>query len=165
MTNILVAYDAERAIGRGNELLWQSGEMRADMARFRELTVGEVVIMGRKTLDSIGMALPRRQNIVITRQQDFHVEGVDVAHSVDEALSLAQTGKEVFVIGGQQIYEQALHYVDRIYATEVGARFEGADAHFPELPQGAWEEISRASFVADDSNKYSFEFVSYGRTI
>lgn len=128
--SIIVAIAKNRTIGHGNKLLWNIPE---DMKYFRETTRGHAVIMGRKTFESIGRPLPNRLNIVITRDQSFTAEGVTVCHSLEEALDLARQKEkdEVFVIGGAQIYKQALPFTDRLYLTVVHKDFEG-DAFFPE---------------------------------
>ena len=157
MKNFVVAYDKNRLIGGNNTLLWQ-GEMAADMRHFRDITLGNVVVMGRKTYDSIGKPLPNRQNIVITRQP-ITIEGVTVVHSIDEAYKVAEPGKDICVIGGGQIFEQALSTVDVIYATEIDATFDG-DVYFSKLPD-VWAEVSRQDFKADEKNKYDYSFVTY----
>jgi dihydrofolate reductase len=161
MKHIIVAYDAERGIGRDNELLWGAGEMKSDMARFRQLTTGQTVIMGRKTLESIGRALPRRENIVVTRQAGVDIPGVQVAHSLDEAYGMARA-EQTYVIGGADIYRQALADVERVYATEVAASLS-ADTKFPSLSRSEWELLVEDSYPSDDNNKYDYTFKTYER--
>ncbi|MFZ2125788.1 MAG: dihydrofolate reductase [Candidatus Saccharimonadales bacterium] len=157
MKYIIVAYDKNRLIGGNNTLLWM-GEMAADMRRFRELTTDNVVVMGRKTYDSIGKPLPNRQNIVVSRQS-IQIDGVTVVHSIEEAYSAAEPGKDVYVIGGGQIFEQSLGSVDEVLATEIDAAYEG-DVFFQKLPS-VWQEKSRESHLADEKNKYNYSFVAY----
>ena len=159
MKYIVVAYDKNRLIGANNSLLWQ-GEMAADMRHFRELTTGNVVIMGRKTYESIGKPLPNRQNIVVTRQP-LKIDGVQIVSSIKQAYEQAESGKDIFIIGGGQIYKQAINSVEQILATEVDATFQG-DTYFPVLPND-WYEISRDDHHADDKNKYDYSFVAYTR--
>jgi dihydrofolate reductase len=159
MKNFVVAYDKNRLIGGNNTLLWQ-GEMAADMRHFREITTNNVVVMGRKTYDSIGKPLPNRQNIVITRQP-IAIDGVTVVHSINEAYEVAEPNKDICIIGGGQIFEQAMSTVDVIYATEIDAVFDG-DVYFSKLPDG-FIETSRQDFKADDKNKYDYSFVTYAR--
>ena len=131
MTRIsaIVAMSENRVIGKGNRLPWRLPE---DLKRFKELTVGNVVIMGRKTFESIGKPLPQRENVVITRQKEVSYSGVHMAHSLEEALKWAEgRSKEIFIIGGEEIYRLALPYLDRLYLTLVQAQIEG-DAFFPE---------------------------------
>jgi dihydrofolate reductase len=161
MKHIIVAYDAERGIGRDNELLWGAGEMKSDMARFRQLTTGQTVIMGRKTLESIGRALPQRENIVVTRQAGVDIPGVRVAHSLDEAYDMARA-EQTYVIGGADIYRQALADVERVYATEVATSLP-ADTKFPSLSRSEWELLAEDSYPSDDNNKYDYTFKTYER--
>lgn len=157
MKYIIVAYDKNRIIGANNSLLWL-GEMSADMRRFRELTTGNVVIMGRKTFDSIGRPLPNRQNIVITRQP-LVIDGVQVVHSLDDAYKQAESGKDIYVIGGGQIFEQALADADSVLATQIDATFDG-DTYFPILSD-EWHETLRQDYISDDKNRYNYSFITY----
>lgn len=161
MKNIIVAYDNERAIGKNGSLLWGKGEMRGDMEHFRELTLEHTVIMGRKTLQSIGMRLPGRTNILVSRSDLAPFLGVDLANSISEAYDLAPKDKEIFIIGGGEIYQQALKDVQRIYATEVDAIIDGADTYFPKLDDN-WQTTDVQEF-SDDNNKYPYRFVTYER--
>jgi len=160
--NIVVAYDNDRAIGANGDLLWKNNELRGDMDHFRTLTMGSIMIMGRKTLDSIGMALPGRKTIVLSRSESYPIPDVEVAHSLDEAYSLAQGYEDIFVVGGGEIYQQALKDVRRIYATEVDASIKGADTFFPNLDCN-WQETDVQRFPADKNNIYPYNFVVYER--
>jgi dihydrofolate reductase len=162
MRNLIVAYDREGAIGKDNDLLWKPGEMKADMRRFRQLTMNSTLIMGRKTLESIGFALPRRRNIVISRDPDFSLDSVETAHSLTEAFNLAGD-ENTYVIGGSSVYAQSLPLVDTIYATEVDASFSDADSFFPKSTDEDWNETSRDKHVRDENNIYNYEFVTYER--
>jgi dihydrofolate reductase len=162
MRNLIVAYDREGAIGKDNDLLWQPGEMKADMQRFRRLTMNSTLIMGRKTLESIGFALPRRRNIVISRDPEFSFDSVETAHSLKEAFDLAED-ENTYVIGGSSVYAQSLPSIDTIYATEVDALFSDADSFFPKLTGNDWNETSRDKHVRDENNIYNYEFVTYER--
>lgn len=159
MKNIIVAYDKNRLIGGNNSILWQ-GDMNADIKHFREITTGNVVIMGRKTFDSIGSALPNRQNIVISHQT-LKIAGIQVVNSLNKAYKASESGKEIYVIGGGQIFEQAIDDVDAIIATEIDATFKG-DIYFPTLTN-SWLEVSRKDYTADEKNKYKYSFVTYSR--
>ena len=156
--SLVVAADKNNVIGGGNTLLWN---LPADMKHFRTLTEGHPIIMGRKTYESIGRPLPKRQNIVITRQSDLQIEGCDVVDSLDDALALVQETDEAFIIGGGQIYAQALDHVDRIYLTRVDSEFEG-DVTFPELSD-EWKEMSRDEHPADAENPHAYTFLVYER--
>jgi dihydrofolate reductase len=160
MNIILVAYDKNRLIGGNNSLLWQ-GQMAADMRRFRKLTSGNVVIMGRKTYDSIGCPLPNRQNIVVSRQA-LKIDGAKVVDSLEKAYTVAEPGKDIYIIGGGQIYAQSISGADKILATEIDAELVG-DTYFPALTND-WHVESRDIHAADDKNKYDYSFVVYSRS-
>lgn len=159
MISIIVATAENGVIGKDNQLLWK---LSADLKQFKNLTTGHSVIMGRKTFESIGRPLPNRTNIVISRQQDFVLpEGVLKASSLENAIELAKThegSEEIFIIGGGNVYEQALKITDKIYLTEVDANIEG-DAFFPTLDMSEWTETSRVSHHKDEKNEYDFDFV------
>jgi dihydrofolate reductase len=161
MKNIIVAYDKNHIIGGGNSLLWQ-GDMNADIIRFRDITTGNVVIMGRKTYDSIGKPLPNRQNIVISRKLQ-NIPGVQVAHNLQDAYRLSKPGLEIYVIGGGQIFAQSLRSVDKILVTEIGADFIG-DVYFPIL-SNSWHEESRENHIADEKNKYDYSYVTFSKQL
>jgi dihydrofolate reductase len=162
MKTIVVAYDKNRGIGAANDLLWMR-DLPDDLKHFKEVTTGGAIIMGRKTFDSIGRPLPGRQNVVISRDASLLIEGAAVATSLDAAYAMVEPGREVFVIGGGQIYELALPTVDRIIATEVDASFEVADTFFPAFSSAKWQEVTRERHPADERNKYAFDFVTYMR--
>lgn len=161
MKNIIVSYDKNHGIGAENDLLWLR-DLSADLKHFRDVTMGQAVIMGRKTYESIGKPLPGRQTIVVSRQSG-PLDGVVVVRSLDEAFSRVETNKEAFVIGGGEIFLQALDRVDRIYATEVQAAFSAATVFFPVLDQAVWKEVSREEHDTDERNKYNYDFVVYDR--
>ncbi len=157
MKRIIVAYDKNRMIGKNGELPWQ-GELPADMRHFRDITTGHTVVMGRKTFDSIGRALPKRQNIVVSRSE-LQLESALVASSLEQAYGFA-IDDDIYVLGGGEIYAQAIHDMDEIYATEINASFDG-DASFPPLDATIWSESSRQDFSPDDANRYGYSFVTY----
>lgn len=161
--DIVVAQGKNREIGQGNQLLWKMGEMKTDMSRFRDLTIGTSVVMGRKTFNSIGsQPLPGRNNIVLTKDPSFESEAVVVAHSIDEAIELAKESSPIVnIIGGAAIYAQTLGIAQRIHATEVDADFPKADTHFPEINPLLWREIDREYHEADGDNVHPFSFVEY----
>ncbi|HEX6462644.1 MAG TPA: dihydrofolate reductase [Candidatus Saccharimonadales bacterium] len=161
MISIIVAATKNRMIGKDNDFPWY---LSNDLKRFRQLTTGHTIIMGRKTFDHllarVGKLLPNRTHIVVTRNREFFAEGVIVAHSVEEALRLAHAEKEeVFVIGGAQLYTAALPLADRIYLTEVDAELEG-DAYFPEINHKRWREVEREAHVPDEKHDYNYSFVT-----
>lgn len=158
----MVAAAENNAIGKNNDLLWS---LPKDMKFFKETTSGHAVIMGRKTLESFRRPLPNRENIVITRQDDYHPEGVHVVNSIDKAIELAKTleDEECFVLGGGEIYKQALHLCDRVYLTRVHTEFPDAETFFPELKMNEWRESHREEVAADERHAYNFTFLTYDR--
>jgi dihydrofolate reductase len=160
MKSIIVAYDKKRGIGANNDLLWLR-DLPADLRHFKEVTTGHPIIMGRNTYESIGRPLPNRQNIVVSRSVES-IEGVDVVGSLDEAFQKA-SDPQMYIIGGAQIYQQAIDSADEILATEVQATFDNATVFFPEIDAELWMEYSREHHDADEANKYAFDFVRYTR--
>lgn len=159
MRNIVVAYDTLRGIGKDNDMPWRGG-VPSDMRHFVALTSGETVIMGRNTYESIGRPLPKRRNIVLSRKA-LAIAGVEVAASLSDALALSPG--DVYIIGGQQVYQESLQIADRIYATEIDATF-ATDTSFPDIDvTHEWSELSRECVRADD-DRYAMDFVTYERT-
>jgi dihydrofolate reductase len=154
--SLIVAMDEKRGIGKAGRLPWR---LSSDLKRFRELTMGHHLIVGRKTFESIGKPLPGRQMIVVTRNAGFKPEGCLVSGSVQDALSLAKRRgeSEVFVIGGAEIYTQTLDATDRVYLTQVHAEVD-ADTFFPDLNHEEWTATQSAFQPADDKNQYPFTF-------
>lgn len=156
--SLIAAVARNGVIGSGNALPWRLPE---DLKRFKALTLGQPVIMGRRTWESIGRPLPGRRNIIVTRNGGFSADGCDTAASIDAALAIcAGTTGEVFIIGGAQIYAQALPLAQRLYLTEIQAEFPG-DARFPHFERDAWEEKSRESHRSEAG--LDFDFVIYDR--
>ena len=156
MVKIIVAMSKNRVIGNNNELIWK---LSSDLKRFKELTTGHPVVMGRKTYESISRPLPNRRNIIITRNSEYEVEGCEVVSSLEEALLLS--ANDCFIIGGGEIYKQSLELADKIYLTLVHKDFEG-DTQFPELGK-EWATIDTKDFDADDKNDYDYSFIEYDR--
>ncbi|MAG91893.1 type 3 dihydrofolate reductase [Candidatus Woesearchaeota archaeon] len=150
MISLIAAMGRNRVIGKDNSLPWKLPE---DMKRFKELTSGKTVIMGRKTFESIGRPLPNRKNIIITRDQNYKAEGCIVVHSVEDALKNADNN-EVMVIGGAQIYDLFLSKANKMYLTLIDHDFEG-DAYFPEYNKDEWKEVSREEGKSEN-NKFAF---------
>lgn len=163
--SILVAMAKNRVIGRNNALPWQ---LSPDLKRFKQLTMGHHIIMGRKTYESIGRPLPGRTSVIVTRQSDYRVPGSIVVGSIAEALKVCSEGKEMdqecFVIGGAEIYQQALGLCQRMYVTEIQQEFDG-DALFPEFDQWEWHEISREKHRLDEDGGLEYHFVVLDRRI
>ncbi len=154
---LIVAYSTNRAIGRDNALPWK---LPGDLAHFKRSTLGHPIIMGRKTWDSLGRPLPGRSNIVISRNPDLRAEGAIVVATLQAAIEACGDAAQAYVIGGAQIYAQALPLAQRVLATEVHAQVEG-DAFFPLLPAFQWKETARAPQPAE--NGYEYDFVTYER--
>ncbi|MCO4291435.1 dihydrofolate reductase [Solitalea sp. MAHUQ-68] len=159
--SIIVAKAENNVIGNNNTLIWH---LPADLKYFKNLTTGNTIIMGRKTYDSIGKPLPNRRNIVISRNTDLKIAGCEVVNSLDEALKMSGNEEHVFIIGGAEIYKQALNKVDTLYITEVKSTFEG-DAFLDEISPEIWHEVSREDHLADEKNKVNYSFVTYKRTL
>jgi dihydrofolate reductase len=155
---IVVATDAKRGIGINNTLPWRLPE---DLAHFKRITSGHPIIMGRKTFDSIGRPLPNRRNIVITRNPDWRHDGVESAGSLDDAIALAGDA-EAYLIGGAQIFAQALPLTDRLIVTEIDKTF-ACDTFFPPLDPLQWREIARERHHSD-LNECDYAFVTYQRS-
>lgn len=160
--SLLAALDRNRAIGRGNALPWHLPD---DFRRFKALTMGKPILMGRRTAESLGRALPGRRNLVLTRGGRVPFEGMEAVASLDAAVALAAADRagELCVIGGAQVYALALPRATAMHLTHVDAAVADADTHFPPFDAGDWEIVSRAAHPADDRHAYAFEFVDYWR--
>ena len=152
MINIIVAYDKNLAIGKDNTLVWRQS---ADLKRFKELTTGNTVVMGRKTFESIGKPLPNRRNIVITRQ-DIQIEGVEIIKSIEEIKNIEE---DIFIIGGGEIYKSCLIFADRIFATEIDCEIE-ADTWFVDVDMSEWIVESKSDHKSDEKNQYDYSFIN-----
>ncbi len=150
---LIVALDRAGAIGRDGNLPWHLPD---DLRRFKALTTDHTILMGRRTFASIGHALPKRRNLVLTHDPAFNAEGVEVVHTFDEALQAA--GDPLFVIGGGTVYAQALPLATRLVVTEVDTYIDGADAWFPKWEPGEWREVLRSGHPPDDRHAYAFTF-------
>ncbi len=158
--SLIAAMGENRVIGKDNALPWK---LPADMKRFREVTMGKPVIMGRKTFESIGRALPKRTNIIITRDTNFQAQDCVIVHSLQEALEAAGNAPEAIVIGGGMIFEQFLPYANRMYLTIIHKDFEGASL-FPKYEKEEWHERERHDFKPDEKNAYAYTFLTLERT-
>lgn len=158
MISIIVAVAENGVIGDKNALLWN---IKEDMRRFRTTTTGHPVVMGRKTFESIGRPLPKRTNVVITRGNN-EFEGCQMAHSLEEAVQMFSADEEVFIIGGAQIYKQALPLADKLYLTIVHRDYEG-DTSFPEIDNSEWQEVAREEFSQGEEYEGAFTFIDLVR--
>ncbi len=163
---IIVAFAKNNVIGNDNKLLWH---LPADMRYFKNLTTGHIIIMGRKTYDSIGKPLPNRENIVISRSKNLQIEGCIVVNSLEMAIEKAkeinknlnvENQKTVFIIGGEQIYKIGLPFAQKLYSTNIEANFDG-DAFFPNINIDIWKLENKESFKKDEKNNYDYQFLTY----
>ncbi len=156
--SLIAAIGKNNELGKNNTLLWN---MPADMKHFRDTTRGHTVIMGRKTFESIGRPLPNRRNIVITRDNQYQKDGIEVVHSMEEALALVKdSDEEVFNIGGSEIYKVGMPFADKLYITHIDGSFD-ADAFFPEIKNTEWEQSSTEPYEKDAENPYNYSFTVY----
>ena len=158
MVSVIVAVAENGVIGDKNSLLWHISE---DLRNFKRITSGHPVVMGRKTFESLGRPLPNRKNVVITRQ-DIEIEGCEVVHSLEEALAMFSADEEVFIIGGAQIYREAMPIADRFYLTRVHHSYEG-DTSFPEWKESEWQKVDSERFERGEKYEYPFTFEVYNR--
>ena len=154
MINIIVAASLNNVIGKDNKLLWRQS---ADLKRFKELTTGKTVVMGRKTYDSTGKPLPNRRNIVITRQS-IEIPGCEMVNSLEDAIKL---DNEIFIIGGGEIYQKSIILADKIFFTLIQTEVEG-DTYFPVLGD-EWKIESKEDFLKDEKNQFDYQFINYVR--
>ena len=157
--NLIAALSRNRVIGRDQRIPWN---IRGEQAYFKKVTLGHPIVMGRKTWESIGRPLPGRRNIVVTRRQGYAAAGAEVVSSLDDALARAGDVTDVFVIGGGELYAQALPRADRLFLTEIDADFDG-DTFFPAVERSAWREASRETHPPEPDRPFSYSFVVYER--
>jgi dihydrofolate reductase len=157
--SLIVAMARNRVIGINNTLPWH---LPADLKHFRTLTMGHHIVMGRKTWESIGKPLPGRTSVVVTRNPDYAAPGVIVVNSLQAAIAACGDDAEIFIIGGAELYRQAIALADRIYLTEIAADIRG-DAYFPEFNPGEWNEASRESHSQTEPQPLEYHFVAYHR--
>ena len=158
---LIVAVSENQVIGKDNDLIW---DLSIDLQRFKSLTSGHHMIMGRKTFESFPKPLPNRTHIVITRQANYAVpEGVVVVNSIEKAIAAVQNDEQPYIIGGGEIYKQALPYASIIELTRVHGNFEG-DTYFPEIDLNQWKEIKRERISKDENHACDFSFITYIRS-
>jgi dihydrofolate reductase len=156
--SIVVAISENHVIGKDNKLLWY---LPNDLKHFKDITTGHTVIMGRKTYESVGKPLPKRRNIIITRQ-DITIEGCEVVNSIEAAVALCKNEEEVFIVGGAEIYKQSMRLTNRIYLTIVHKEFDG-DSFFPEINKSEWNEVHREDYQPDEKNSLPYSFITFER--
>lgn len=157
MITIVAAAAENNALGKDNDLIWRLPD---DFKRFKALTSYHHIIMGRKTFESFPKPLPNRKHVVITRQENYKNEAIEVVHSLEEAIQFSSTEDQVFIIGGGEIYKQALPFANKIELTRVHGEFE-ADAFFPEIDEGKWDLVNSEFHDKDEKHKYSFSYLTY----
>lgn len=157
--SIIVAAAENNVIGRDNGLIWH---LSADLKRFKELTTGNTIVMGRKTFMSIGKPLPKRRNLIISHNPDFQAAGCEVFHSIEAVLENVKNENKVFIIGGGSVYKTLWDKVDKLYLTRVHVDVEG-DTRIPEIDLTKWKVLSVQSFPADEKNEYNYSFIDYQR--
>ncbi len=159
MISVIVAVAQNGVIGGGNTLLWHISE---DLRRFKSITMGHPVIMGRRTFESVGRPLPGRTNVVVSRREDYTPEGVTVVRSLEEAFALFPQEEEIFVTGGGQIYAQAMPLADKLYLTTVEKDYDG-DTRFPDWNRDEWRQVSCERHDCGKNYPYPFEFTDWVR--
>ena len=157
MITIIAAAGSNNELGKDNDLVWH---LPKDFKRFKKLTTGHHIIMGRKTFQSFPKPLPNRVHIVITRNTDYHPEGAIIVHSMTEALELAKNDSQIFIIGGGEIYKLGMKIADKIELTRVNSSFE-ADTFFPEIPSDDWKLISEEFHLKDEKHKFNFSYQTF----
>ncbi|MGH9353103.1 MAG: dihydrofolate reductase [Terriglobia bacterium] len=161
MLSLIVAVGEHNEIGKSGKMPWH---LPADLKHFKTITLGKPIIMGRKTFEAIGKPLPERRNIVITRDRGYHATGFEVAHAFTDALVMAAGVPEIMVIGGGELYREALPRAQRIYLTRMHASFD-ADTFFPTLDPADWRETTREDNAADVRNSFAYSFLTLERCI
>ena len=161
MLSIIVAVANNNVIGKDNKLIWHLPE---DLKRFKELTTGKTIIMGRKTFDSLGRVLPNRKHIVLTKNKDLSIENeaVTVINNIQDLKKYINEDEETFIIGGGAIYKMLLPYAKKIYITKIHETFEG-DTYFPEINEQEWTIEKREKGKTDEKNPYNYEYITYIR--
>ncbi len=152
--SLIVAVSENGVIGNRGQLPWR---LSSDLRRFKQLTMGHAIIMGRKTYESIGRLLPGRDTVIVTRNRQYRVAGAAVVHSLQEAVRATSSDSEPFIIGGAELYRQSIAIVDRIYRTRVLADVEG-DAFFPSIDRDDWKLVEQITVPADDRNEFDHVF-------
>ena len=159
MLTLIAAAGENNELGKDNDLVWHLPD---DFRRFKKLTTGHYIIMGRKTFNSFPKTLPNRTHVVLTRRENYKKEGVIVVHSIERAIQVSEEDPQPFVIGGGEIYELAMDYADRIELTRVHGTFE-ADTFFPEIDESKWNLISEEFHDKDEKHNYAFTYLTYER--
>jgi dihydrofolate reductase len=162
MITIIAAIAKNNALGKNNDLIWH---LPADLKRFKKVTTGHHILMGRNTFESIGRPLPNRTTIIITKNENYVQEGCLIANSVEQAIEMAHEDDQIFIIGGAQVYEYAMKhdFADALDITLVHHEFD-ADVYFPDIDPSIWKRVEREDFIADEKNKFDYSFIRYKKT-
>jgi len=155
--SLVCAMANNRVIGKDNKMPWH---LPADLKHFKSVTLAKPIVMGRKTYESIGRALPGRQNVIISRNTDYKVDGCDVVHSIDAAIELLNAEVEIMFIGGGFLYAQMIEQADKLYLTFIDLEVDG-DTFFPEYEQLGFKEVARQKHLKDEKNPYDYQFVDF----
>ncbi len=163
MISLIAAIGKNNELGKNNTLVWN---MPTDLKYFRETTSGHPVIMGRKTFESVGRPMPNRRNIIITRDLNYKKDGIEVVHSLKEALDIVpHKNEEIFIIGGEAIFKESMSLADRLYITHINATDKDANVFFPEIIPIVWNEVSREEHKKDSENPFDYTFSVYERFV
>lgn len=157
MITLIAAIGNNNELGKNNDLIWH---LPADLKRFKEITTGHYIIMGRNTYESIGKPLPNRISVIITRNKSYKAKSCIIVNSLKEALAIVPKNQNAFIIGGAQIYNESINIVDSLDICEVHQSFD-ADVFFPVIDKNIWTEIKREKYLSDDRHKYDYSFVKY----
>jgi len=159
MITIIAAVAENNALGKDNQLIWH---LPTDLKRFKQVTLNHHIIMGRKTFESLGKPLPNRTTIIISRNKNYNATGCIIVNSLKKAIEASANDKTPYILGGAEIYKQAIEIADKLDITFIHHKFD-ADAFFPVIDNNIWKETSRKDFKADKTNKYDFSFVTFER--
>ena len=161
MLSTIVAIANDNVIGKDNKLIWHLPE---DLKRFKNITTGKVIIMGRKTFESLGRVLPNRKHVILCNDMEMNIEdeNVEVLESIDKLDKYINSDEECFVIGGATIYKILMPYVSKLYITKINQDFEG-DVYFPDIDENIWQEISREKGLKNEENPFDYEYITYIR--
>ncbi len=159
MITLIAAAAENNALGKDNQLVWH---LPNDFKRFKQITSGHYIIMGRKTFESFPKPLPNRTHVIITRQKNYSIEGCIVVHSMEEAIEICPKNEDLFVIGGAEIYNQSIHFADKIELTRVHANFE-ADAYFPEINSMDWQLVFEEKHSKDEKHNFDYTYQTFLR--
>lgn len=159
MISLIVAHAANYAIGKDNDLIWHLSE---DLKRFKSLTTGHHIIMGRKNYESIGRLLPNRTSVIVTRNKSYNVLGAKIVHSLEDAIDVSKNDNEIFIIGGASLYQEALDkdIIDKMYITELKETFEG-DVNFPKFDMSKWDIESKTDWMFSEKSNLNYRFINY----